>query len=78
VLATAQLGHAACSADPSSPTAAGLWPQAGRPLPSSQLVGIATGQTLSPASASITVNLGAQSQAALMLQDTLEGTHSAE
>ena len=78
MLAAAQLGPAACSADPSSLTAAGLWPLAGRSSPSHQLVGNPTRQTLCPASASITVNFGAQSQAVFMLQDTLEGTHCAE
>ena len=75
-LASAQLGSAASSAGPSSLTAAGLWPLAGRPSPSGQLVGNPTGQTLSPAS--ITVNVGAQSQAAVMLQDILEGAHGGE
>ncbi len=71
MLATAQLGHAACSAGPLSPTAAGLGPQAGHPLPSGQLEGRATRQTLSPANMSITVNLGAECETALMLQHRL-------
>jgi len=66
-----QLNLVLLLAGPSSPTAAGLWPLAGHPLPSGQLVGNPTRQTLCPASARITVNLGAQSQAAFMLQNTL-------